>query len=430
MSAELICADWIVIRLIWTKGGGDQMNGRRILIAVLSIVLVAAALSGVVNTVESHPMPAQRAELANVRDYAAAQLPGGTNYAVDGGVLFKGQQDDWIQVAAPRDVVVSAVAIDSANPNTLFIGAANEMAIFRSTDGGADWLGIPLTADYIGGVTDIALDSAQRLVYVGTDTAGLFRLRDVGSSVILGGQLLLDEPVLEVVAGNSGTGMAFARTEWNLYRAENYGLSWVTVENLHSVPTALAIANTRPATVYVGTMDRGLLMSHDGQSWTTANNGLGLVPGSRLQVNALATDPARPDVLYVATSYLYGISEVHVAPVGISISTDGAQAWSALDNTAGPAIANLLPVTGATDAILALTTDSRAPLALGETPDGAEATTTPATAVASGSPVVAPGILSWLVALLAAMALLFAVASDLRSRQTKPVGALVSSAGG
>jgi hypothetical protein len=107
MSAELICADWIVIRLIWTKGGGDQMNGRRILIAVLSIVLVAAALSGVVNTVESHPMPAQRAELANVRDYAAAQLPGGTNYAVDGGVLFKGQQDDWIQVAAPRDVVTS-----------------------------------------------------------------------------------------------------------------------------------------------------------------------------------------------------------------------------------------------------------------------------------------------------------------------------------
>ena len=70
-----------------------------------------------------------------------------------------------------------------------------------------NWLRVPLTSDYIGGVTAIAVDSVQRLVYVGTDTAGLFRLRDVGSSMLVSGQLLLDEPVIEVVADSAGSGL-------------------------------------------------------------------------------------------------------------------------------------------------------------------------------------------------------------------------------
>ena len=403
------------------------MNGRRILIATLTLVLIAALLTGVVNAVGSNPTPVRRAELSNVRHYAPSPLPGGIRYAVDGGVLFAAQSDDWTQIATPNNVIVSAVAIDAASPNTIYIGAANEMAIFRSLDAGAGWMRVPLTADYIGGVTDIAIDSTQRLIYVGTDTAGLFRLRDVGSSVVLGGQLLVDEPILEVVADSAGSGMAFARTQWNLYRAENFGLSWVTVDNLLSVPTALAIANTQPATVYVGTVDRGLVMSHDGLSWTTANQGLGLVPGSRLQVDALATDPAQPDVLYVATSYLYGTTQLHGTPVGVSMSIDGAQAWSALPDSAGLAVADLLPLSGATGAIMAVTTDSRAPLALGNTPVAVEATVSPEAIAATSLPFTVPGYVSWLVATIAATALLFAVVSDLRSRQGQPGSSLTTS---
>src|SRR5690606_25141470 len=177
----------------------------------------------------------------------------------------------WVQLETPADVIVSAVAVDSQNPDRVFIGAANEMAIYHSTDAGASWDRIPLTEETIGGVTDIALDSVQRLVYVGTDTAGVFRLRDVGSSVIVGSELLLQEPVVEVAADSTGKGMAFARTEWNLYRADNFGMAWEVVTDLKSIPTALAIANSDPARVYVGTMDRGLLVSEDGLTWTPAN---------------------------------------------------------------------------------------------------------------------------------------------------------------
>jgi photosystem II stability/assembly factor-like uncharacterized protein len=390
------------------------MNTRKIAIFALTIVLILATLIGAVSAFGSKAAPVVRAQLANVRDfYAVAQTA--DSYAVDGGVLFKGQPGAWTQMSTPEQVIVSAVAVDSTDPSMVYIGAANEMAIYRTMDNGNSWLRVPVAEGYVGGITDIAIDGAQRLVYVGTDTAGLFRLRDVGSSVILSGHLLLDAPVLEIVADSTGKGMAFARTEWNLYRAENFGLAWVAVSNLQSTPTAVAIANTDPAKVYVGTTDRGLLVSNDGLDWTTANAGLNFVPGSRLMVNDLAIDPAQPEVMYVATSFLYGTNEIHESPAGVALSTDGAQAWSPINEAANLAVAELLPVSGLTGGVYALTTNSRTPQALGNAPIITEA------AVAA-QPVAQPtvgftSILAWVIAGLAALALLFAIAMDLRYRR-------------
>jgi len=390
------------------------MNARKVAIVALTLVLIVALFTGAVSAFSTKAAPVVRAQLVNVRDFdsVANQVD---SYAVDGGVLFKGQPGAWTQISTPDKVIVSAVAADSADPKVVYIGAANEMAIYRTMDNGRSWLRVPLADGFVGGVTDIAVDGAQRLVYVGSDTAGLFRLRDVGSSVVLSGHLLLDAPVLQVVADNTGKGMAFARTQWNLYRAENYGLTWVAVNNLQSAPTALAIANTNPAKVFVGTTDRGLLTSTDGQAWTLANTGLNFVPGSRLKVNDLAIDPAQPSVMYVATSYLNGTSEIHESPAGVAVSTDGAQAWSFINEASRLSVAELLPVSGLTGGVYALTTDSRTPLALGNAPIITEA-------AVAGQPVSQPAagftsILAWVVAGLAAMALVAAVGMDLRNRR-------------
>jgi photosystem II stability/assembly factor-like uncharacterized protein len=390
------------------------MNTRKIAIVALTIVLIVAVFTGAVSALGGKAAPAVRTQLANVRDFNA--IANATDsYAVDGGVLFKGQPGAWTQISTPEQVIVSAVAIDTTDPSVIYIGAANDMAIYRTMDNGNSWLRVPLADGFVGGVTDIAVDGAQRLVYVGTDTAGLFRLRDVGSSVTLSGHLLLDAPVLEVVADSTGKGMAFARTEWNLYRAENFGLAWVAVNNLQSTPTSIAIANTEPAKVYVGTMDRGVLVSNDGLDWSTANDGLNYVAGSRLMVNDLAIDPMQPEVMYVATSFLYGTNEIHESPAGVAVSTDGATAWSPINEAANMAVAELMPVSGLTGGVYALTTDSRTPQALGNAPIITEV----AVAV---QPVAEPtvgftSILAWVIAGLAALALLFAVAMDLRNRR-------------
>jgi photosystem II stability/assembly factor-like uncharacterized protein len=400
------------------------MNARRIAIIALTIVLVVAVLTGAVSAFSVNAKPAVRAALANVRDYSPAVTANSLSYAVDGGALFAGQPGHWVQVNTPANVIAGAVVADSQNPELVYLGPANEMAIYRSTDGGDDWQRIPLSDQYIGGVTDIALDSIQRLVYVGTDTAGIFRLRDTGSSVILGGQLLLEEPVLEVAADSTGKGMAFARTEWNLYRAENFGLAWTLVEGLKSVPTALAIANSEPAKVYVGTMDRGLLVSEDGLTWTPANEGLGLVPGSRLHITDVAADPLQPEVVYAATSFIYGTSEAHEAPGMVAMTVDGAEVWTPVVDQMETLVADLMPLPGMTGAVYALTDQSRTPLALGNAPVVTEVAVAPAP-VESGLSVT--GLLAWVVAALAAFALIFAVASDLRSRRLEPTTRLAAS---
>lgn len=390
------------------------MNTRKIAIIALTIILIVAVLTGAVSALGGKAAPTVRTQLANVRDFnaVASQVD---SYAVDGGILFKGQPGAWTQINTPENIIVSAVAMDSTDPSVVYIGAANEMAIYRTLDNGNSWLRVPLADGYVGGVTDIAVDGAQRLVYVGTDTAGLFRLRDVGSSIILSGHLLLDAPVVEVVADSTGKGMAFARTEWNLYRAENYGLAWVAVDNLQSTATAVAIADTNPARVYVGTMDRGLLVSTDGMQWETANEGLNFVPGSRLMVKDLAIDPAQPEVMYVATSYLYGTSEIHETPAGVAVTDNGALAWSPIYEASNMDVAELLPVSGLTGGVYALTTNSRTPQALGNAPVVSEV------AVAT-QPVAEPAttgtsIFAWIIAGLAALALVFAVAMDMRSRR-------------
>ncbi len=399
------------------------MNARRISIIALTLVLIVAVISGAIHFLRNDAEPVIRPELANVRDYSPAGVENGRSYAVDGGALFAGVPNYWVQIETPANVIVSAVAVDSQDPNRIFIGAANEMAIYRSTDAGESWDRIPLTNEAIGGVTDIALDSVQRLVYVGTDTAGVFRLRDVGSSVIVGGQLLLQEPVVEVAADSTGKGMAFARTEWNLYRADNFGMTWEVVTDLKSIPTALAIANSDPARIYVGTTDRGLLVSEDGFTWTTANEGLGLVPGSRLQINDLVVDPQQPETVYVASSYLYGTSEVHEAPGTVAISVDNGATFSPLADQMDVAVADLMPVPGMTGAVYALTDRSRTPLALGDAPVATEVVIAP-TAAEGG--LNTTGMLSWVVAGLAAAALAYAVITDLR-RRPEPVTTLAPS---
>lgn len=400
------------------------MNARRFAIVTLTIVLILALFTGAVSALGGNAAPAVRTQLANVRDFSSVNAIS-DSYAVDGGVLFQGQPGAWTQVSTPEDVIVSAVAVNSNDTNAVYIGAANEMAIFRTLDNGRSWLRIPLTEKYIGGVTDIAIDGAQSIVYVGTDTAGLFRLRDIGSSVVLGGHLLLEEPVLEVVADSTGKGMAFARTAWNLYRAEDFGLAWVAVNNLQSTATAVAIANTDPAQVYVGTMDRGLLVSNNGLEWTMANQGLNFVPGSRLMISDLAIDPAQPEVMYVATSYLYGTNEVHTAPGGVALSTDGAEAWSPIYEASNLAVAELLPVSGVTGGVYALTNESRTPLALGNAPMITEVAV--ATQPVAETGISLTTILAWVIAGLAALALIFAVAMDLRSRRTEEESTLTPS---
>jgi photosystem II stability/assembly factor-like uncharacterized protein len=394
---------------------------RKLFFILTTAILIVAVFTGIVSAFDVRQPTVIKANLENVGAFATATHATGINYAVDNGELFAGRTGEWRKIATPDNLIVGAVAADSSRPSALYIGAANEMAVYRTTDRGQHWMRVPLTDETVGGVTSLAFDSVERVLYVGTDTAGVFRLRDVGSSMIAGGQTELDEPVKQVVTDNTGAGLAFVRTTMDLYRAENGGLSWSKVEDLGSAPTALAVVNGIPATVYVGTADRGVVATRDGVTWELANDGLGMMPGTRLSVDALAVDPAQLDVLYAAISYLSGSTQVHQSPVGVTMSTDGGASWSGLANNTAEVVAELMPVAGSTGAVYALTNNSRTPLALGTAPVIAEITAVAETPVTPAQSVT--GLLAWIIAGLAAAAMVFAIVYDAATRSKRPAPA-------
>ncbi|MEZ4863220.1 MAG: hypothetical protein R3C14_18010 [Caldilineaceae bacterium] len=401
-------------------------NLRGKLFAIVTfIILISALYTGAVNAGEPASLLQRKNQLENVRDYAPALSADALNYAIDGGLLFAGQPTAWQQLPTPANVIVGAVAQDPENAQTLYIGAANEMAIYRSQDAGAHWLRIPLSNDYIGGITDIAINPAQRTLYVGSDTAGIFRLRDIGSSMILSGHTMFDEAVLEIVADQKGAGLAFARTEWHVFRGISNGMEWMPLDMLTSAPTALAIVDTAPATIYIGTTDRGLLKSTDGFTWQMVNAGFAITPGTRLQVDALAADPVQPAVLYVAMSYLSGHYEVHQAPVGVLMSTDTAIHWTSLPTTVPAPIVRLLPVSGQSGAAYALTTQSRTPLAIGSAPivNTVDVSTVSASTNVSDTQW-RTSLIAWVVAALASATLVWMLLSELLMRSRALVSIL------
>ncbi|MCB0094982.1 MAG: hypothetical protein KDE46_04640, partial [Caldilineaceae bacterium] len=124
------------------------------------------------------------------------------------------------------------------------------------------------------------------------------------------------------------------------------------------------------------------------------------------------------EVLYVAASYLFGSTTVHNSPSTVAVTADGAQQWTALDGDVlnGASVAALMPVTGETGAVYALTNQSRSPLALGSAPAPVLAETEPAVAAASPASNIST-IIAWIVASLAALALLFAASVDMIGRR-------------
>ena len=374
-----------------------------------------------------HVPGAPVAQLDNVRDFAPARLADGPAYAVDGGRLMVGQPRPegtrWEELPLPEGVIAASVDFVPATADraeVIYVGAANELVVYRTTDRGQTWSRNRLThpvvhGDLTGSVTDLAVDPVQRLVYAGTDTAGLFRLREAGDQLLRSAQLMLGEPVLQVVVDRRGSGLALVRTRWRLYRATNFGLRWERVDTFGSAPTMVAIAQRVPAVALVGTVDRGVLQSADAVTWTPTNLGLSVAPATRLYVDALAVDPLQPAVVYAAVSYLYGPSSAHHTPTRLAVSRNGGLIWTDLAHAdLTSRVAELLPQGGQ---VYALTLTSRTPVEVG--PEMAAAMAAPSSSLPATAQTGATW-LAWFVAGFAAMTLGFALSVDLLQRRRTP----------
>jgi hypothetical protein len=133
-----------------------------------------------------------------------------------------------------------------------------------------------------------------------------------------------------------------------LWVSHDGGGTWYPVAaRLPSRITALAVSPASANTIYEGTESMGLYRSTDGgTTWTTLNNGLGLDPGVRLSVTALAIDPQQPDRIYAARGVWIGTSQASLAPMAVMSSVDGGGIWQSANLPVTDAAITRLVISG------------------------------------------------------------------------------------
>ncbi|MEO6238573.1 MAG: hypothetical protein ABIQ52_16370, partial [Vicinamibacterales bacterium] len=289
-------------------------------------------------------VPRARAAAAAPRPAFAAMMP-----AVD-PALFTGLK--YRLVGPSRGGRVTAVTGVPSQPRTFYMGVASG-GLFRTTDGGANW--IPLTDGKVplGSTGAIAVaDSNPKVIYLGTGSdgvrsnvstgRGVYKSIDAGETwqfagLSNAGQIgaVRIHPANPDIAWVSAVGDAFkANAERGVFKTADGGRTWKKVlfvsdtvgamdvelqpGNPNVVYAWMSRLERKPWTIISGSKDGGFYKSTDGgEHFTKITAGL---PAELIGKANLAVTAARPDRLYAL---------IEAKPsAGFYRSDDAGQTWS------------------------------------------------------------------------------------------------------
>lgn len=186
----------------------------------------------------------------------------------------------WSQAGAggPAGALVTALALDASNPETLYAGIAprsfaEKVTLFRSADGGASWSPLALSSEPEAQPAILAVAASGPVVFAGTNTTlGLLRSLDGGSSwqraaSVSGGVRVVLLRRKQVWVG----------TSQGVFRSFDGGASFVRASTgLGDIDVkALAFDTTDPRLVLAGGTGGVYKSSDRGNHWQPASRGLG-----------------------------------------------------------------------------------------------------------------------------------------------------------
>jgi photosystem II stability/assembly factor-like uncharacterized protein len=274
------------------------------------------------------------------------------------------------QGASAVNGLVSAIAINPANSNVIYVGTAGGGA-WRTEDGGSNWL--PLfdrqLSLAVGEPGALAIDpNNTAVVYLGTSArvsaqpqAGLFKSSDGGGSWIRLGS--------GYPAGNTGNAIQFVNQWINViivdpansntvylastsgcFRSIDGGRNWTVGANAGGDARSLVLDTSSPTgsrILYTGISGRGVFRSNDGgQNWTQILSGatpvvaaaVGAAPAAFNKTIVAIAPPTSPpnaagvQVLYATLEGIGGAPD----PVGMFMSTDQGATWTQRTATGMP----------------------------------------------------------------------------------------------
>ena len=232
------------------------------------------------------------------RIYAATHntATGGGSFFVssDGGRSWSASSSFEVNRAVPFSFLQ-----DRANPNLMYLGT--NVGVYRSVDRGASWAPLPSAKPVVR--TPARRPAARRPVRRTVAVSPTAESSAAFSKPVMG----LSGNVKALIFTEDGRNGILAGTDKGLFRSYDISKGWNRISlgaGVNDNIFAIHISPTRPDTIWVGTATSGVLVSHDsGKTWSKAGGAVDSVP-----VSSIASDPKRPDYIYVGSSQTFYLS--------------------------------------------------------------------------------------------------------------------------
>jgi len=211
-----------------------------------------------------------------------------------------------------------ALVIDPKDANVLYLGARD--GIFKSTDGGANWL---LSANSVssGVVWALATDpSTPGAIYAGADK-GVFKTVNGGTSWAPVNQGLEESSIRVLAVDPKAPDIVYAAGSKGIFKTSDRGSTWTAIPagGIGTSIYAFAISSTAQAVLYAGSPTDVLRSTDGGASWKPMSSGL-----RAAVMQALVQDPFDPKTFFAI-----------VPGLGVLRSTDGGIKWESRSNGVG-----------------------------------------------------------------------------------------------
>lgn len=267
-------------------------------------------------------------ELRNEALHSLTQSDADPNVLIAGSFngIFRSDNsgDTWTQLPTsnvPGLVHVESLAIDPRTVSTIYAGTW--YLPYKSTDGGQSWKSIKNGIIDDSDIFAIDIDPRDANHIIASACSGIYESSTAGDSwTKVQGIPSQSRRTRAIVQHPSVPGLVFAGTTEGFWRSERGGKadSWMVTTSRQLEINSIAIHPSRPNTVYIGTNNYGVMVSHDaGKNFTPTNGGY-----SGRFANVIVADREMPNRIYAAT--------INTTTGGgfLFVSNDNGESWRPL----------------------------------------------------------------------------------------------------